>query len=74
MHISHLLGEFGNRVMRQVSEKSDEIDGDAVGEDVGILPSLWCVNPCTTNRAFKDPSSLNVTTKRIFINADGEIP
>ena len=27
MHSSRLLCEFGNQVMRQVSEKSDEIDG-----------------------------------------------
>ena len=27
VHISRLLSEFGNQVMRQVSEKSDEIDG-----------------------------------------------
>ena len=27
MHVSRLLCEFGNRVTRQVLEKSDEIDG-----------------------------------------------
>ena len=60
--------------MWQVSGKSDETDMDAVGEDVGILPSLLSVKLCTTNRAFKEPSSLNFTTQRIFINADGGIP
>ena len=73
MRTSRLFCEFENQVTRQVSGKSDEIDGDAVGEDVGILPSLWSVKPCTTNHAFNEPSSLIVTTQRIFVDADGEI-
>ena len=70
MHVSRLLREFGNQVMRQVSEKSDEIDGMRLEKDVGILPSPWSVKLCTTNSAVKEPSSLNVTTQRIFIGAD----
>ena len=59
MRITRPFCEFENQVMRQVSGTSDEIDG--IGEDVGIMPSLWSVKPCTTNRAFKEPSSLNVS-------------
>ena len=67
MRISRLLCEFG--VRKNLRDRRD-----AVGEDVGILPSLWSVKPCTTNRAFLEPSSLNVTSQRIFINAEGESP
>ena len=61
-------------MMRQVSEKYDEIDGMRLEKKVESCRVFWSAKCCTTNRAFKEPSSLNVTTQRIFINTDGEIP
>ena len=52
--------------------KNDKIFVMQLEMKVG-LPSRWSVKSCTTNLALSCPPSLNLTTHRIFIIADGEI-
>ena len=74
MHTSRLFCEFERKMTQQVPRKSDEIFKMRVVKTLRILPSLWSEKPCTANRAINEPSSLNLTTQRIFIRANGEIP
>ena len=60
--------------MRQVSEKSDEIDGTRLEKTLESCRVFGLETRAPPMLLSKNHHLLNVTTQRIFINADGEIP
>ena len=72
LHVSFVSCE--NQVTQQVSGTSDEIYGMRLERTLEYCQVFGPENLALPTVLSKKPTSLNVTTQRIFINADGEIP